>query len=129
MSILKKEHKGKQEKPQRKEMIKRRRHAKTPDQKAEMVKECVTMNKRKTLNVTVDLWEKLQLLQEFEKSKSLSDTIEKMVDDRLEKDKLTTYFKFIHNVREATDEENEEIVSAIQEMTEDDLKTAKKYDI
>lgn len=85
--------------------------------------------KRKTLNVSVEIWEKLQVLQEFEKSKSLNDIVEKIVNDRLENDKLTNYFEFIYNVREATEDENEEIVNAIQEMTADDLKTAKKFDI
>lgn len=85
--------------------------------------------KRKTLNVSVEIWEKLQVLQEFEKSKSLNDIVEKIVNDRLENNKLTNYFEFIYNVREATEEENEEITNAIQEMTADDLKTAKKFDI
>jgi len=88
-----------------------------------VVKESAMMNiKRKTLNISTVLWEKLHLLQEFEQSQTLNDILEKIINEKLEKDNLSAYFNFRVNMRKATDEEEQKIARKLKRLSPKGLK-------
>ena len=91
-----------------------------------VIKEGMAMNiKRKTLNVSSILWEKLHFLQEFDDSKSLNDILEILVNEKLENENLKAYAEFRINMRKATPEEEDEISRRVKKLSPEGIKAVK----
>ncbi len=57
-------------------------------------------------------------------SMSFTDVIREAVDDYLVKKKKDPFYRLTSNIQEVTDKENEELISDLSSLNEDDLKIA-----
>ena len=65
--------------------------------------------KRKTLNVTEDVYSKLELLKEFYNAKTYESMLNELVDEKMKNENLQAYCEFRLELKKKLEEKREEL--------------------